>query len=240
MLEEIDADILKIASFDVGNLPFINRIAKSKKPVVMSIGGGKEDQIRSSVEILLKYHNKIAILHCVSEYPCEYNRLGLNNIETLIRDYPQCVIGSSDHFNGILSGPIAYLKGARVFEKHVTLNRAWQGTDHSFALEPDGFRKFVRDITRVPYMLPTKPDIEIGDEPVFKRLGKSIIALVDILPDDIITMEKLSGCIFNTQYIPVRQSNLVIGSIAKRKISKGEPITFADIEMKQKETIKRS
>jgi sialic acid synthase len=229
LLKQIDVDILKVASFDLGNLPLIHRIAGMGKPVVMSVGGGKIEQIRSSVEVLLSHHDEVAILHCVSEYPCEYSRLGLDNIEVLAREFPGCVIGSSDHFNGTLSGPIAYMKGARVFEKHVTLNRAWKGTDHSFALEPDGFRKFVRDIKRVRHMMQPKPTEQLGDERVFKKLGKSLIAYVDIKAGEKITLDNLSGRIFNTQYIPVRESNQVIGSIAKRDIAKGEPIHYADI-----------
>lgn len=230
LLKSIDVDILKVASFDLGNLPLIHRMAALGKPVVMSVGGGKIDQIRSSVEVLLKHHDDVAILHCVSEYPCEYNRLGLNNIDALIKEFPQCTIGSSDHFNGILSGPVAYLKGARVFEKHVTLNRASKGTDHSFALEPEGFRKFVRDIRRVRHMLPPKPADDLGKEKVFKKLGKSIVAYINIKAGDIITLDHLSGRIFSTQYIPVRESNHIIGKVAKRDISKGEPIHDADIE----------
>lgn len=229
LLKQIDVDILKVASFDLGNLPLIHRIASMGKPVVMSVGGGKINQIRSSVEVLLSHHDEVAILHCVSEYPCEYNRLGLDSIEVLIKEFPDCVVGSSDHFNGTLSGPIAYMKGARIFEKHVTLNRAWKGTDHSFALEPEGFRKFVRDIKRVRHMMQPKPTEELGDERVFKKLGKSLIAYVDIKAGDKITLVNLSGRIFNTQYIPVRESNQVIGSIAKRDIAKGEPIHYADI-----------
>jgi N-acetylneuraminate synthase/sialic acid synthase len=230
LLKKIDVDILKIASFDLGNLPFIHRIACMGKPVVISIGGGKIDQIRSSIEVLLKHHDEVAILHCVSEYPCEYNRLGLDNIERLIAEFPQCTIGSSDHFNGTLSGPVAYLKGARVFEKHVTLNRSWKGTDHSFALEPDGFRKFVRDIKRVRHMMPPKPADDLGNERVFKKLGKSLIAYSDIKAGDIFTLDNLSGMIFSGQHIPVRESNLVIGRIALRDIEKGEPIQYADLQ----------
>ena len=229
LLGSIDVDILKIASFDVGNLPLVNRIAALGKPVAISVGGGKIDQIRSSVELLLNHHNEVAVLHCVSEYPCEYNRLGLDSIEALIEEFPECVIGSSDHFNGILSGPVAYLKGARVFEKHVTLNRASKGTDHSFALEPQGFRKFVRDIKRVRHMLPPKPTEELGNESVFKKLGKSLIACVDIKAGEEITLNNLSGRIFNTQYIPVRESNQVIGSVAKHDIAKGAPIQYSSI-----------
>jgi N-acetylneuraminate synthase/sialic acid synthase len=229
LLQQVGVDILKVASFDLGNLPFIQRIARLGKPVVMSVGGGKIDQIRSSVKVLLDHHDEVAILHCVSEYPCEYNRLGLDNIEILIREFPGCAIGSSDHFNGTLSGPVAFLKGARVFEKHVTLNRAWKGTDHSFALEPEGFRKFVRDIKRVPKMMPAKPTDDLGNENVFKKLGKSLVAYVDIQAGDIITMDMLSGKIFGTQIIPVRESSQVINKLAKRSIAKGEPIQYADL-----------
>lgn len=231
LLRSIDVDIIKIASFDLGNLPFINRIAALGKPVVMSIGGGKIDQIRSSVDVILKHHDKLAILHCVSEYPCEHNRLGLDNIEILIKEFPWCTIGSSDHFNGTLSGPVAYMKGARVFEKHVTLNRASKGTDHSFALEPEGFRKFVRDIKRVRHMLPPKSVDDLGNEKVFKKLGKSLVAYKDIKAGEEITLDHLSGRIFNTQYIPVRESNRIIGSIARRDLSKGEAIHYSDINV---------
>lgn len=230
LLKKIDVDILKVASFDLGNLPFIRRIASLGKPVVMSVGGGKIDQIRSSVEVLLNHHDEVAILHCVSEYPCEYNRLGLDNIEVLIKEFPGCAIGSSDHFNGTLSGPVAYLKGARVFEKHVTLNRAWKGTDHSFALEPEGFRKFVRDIKRVRHMMMPKPADDLGSERVFKKLGKSLVAYADIKAGERFTLENLSGRIFNMQYIPVRESNQVVGRVAKRNVSKGEPIHYSDLE----------
>lgn len=230
LLQDVGVDILKVASFDLGNLPFIHRIAATGKPVVMSIGGGKIDQIRSSVEAVLSHHNQLAILHCVSEYPCEYNRLGLDNIETLTKEFPDCIIGSSDHFNGTLSGPVAYMRGARVFEKHVTLNRAWKGTDHSFALEPEGFRKFVRDVKRVRHMMQPKPLDDLGNEYVFKKLGKSLVAYEEIKAGDCIDLDKLSGRIFSTQYIPVRESNRVIGGIAKRNIAKGEPIHYEDVE----------
>ena len=230
LLEDIGVDIIKVASFDLGNLPFIRKIALTKKPIVMSIGGGLIDQIRSSVEEILKIHNDLALLHCVSEYPCEFDRLGLGNIGDLINEFPLCTIGSSDHFNGTLSGPIAYMQGARVFEKHVTLNRAWKGTDHSFALEPEGFRKFTRDIKRVRHMLPPKPADDLGNEYVFQKLGKSLISTKDIKAGDVISIENLSGKIFNEQHLPVRNSNLIIGKRAKKDITKDQPILLSDIE----------
>lgn len=224
-------EILKIASFDLGNIPFINKIAQSGLPVVISIGGGKFDQIQSSVEELLKYltPDKVSILHCVSEYPCTVDKLGLNNIENLQTAFPDITIGLSDHFNGILSGPIGFMKGANVFEKHVTLNRSWIGTDHSFALEPDGFKKFVRDIHRVNQMMDPKPISDIGNEAVFKKLGKSIVASRNLNAGDILTVDNLSGKIFENQYIPVRESNNILGKTIKTNLSMGSPITFDNI-----------
>lgn len=228
LLVDLKADMLKISSFDLGNIPFIAKIGKTKIPVVMSIGGGSEAQIMASVQTINDFHNNLSILHCVSEYPCEYDRLGLENIQLLKGLYPNNPIGLSDHFSGILSGPLAYQMGARVFEKHVTLNRSWKGTDHSFALEPDGFRRFARDIRRTPKMLKRKNSDNLGQEPVFKKLGKSLVAASDIKIGDKFNVDNLSGKIFSTQFIPVRRSNEVIGKIALVDIRKGEPIQLSD------------
>jgi N-acetylneuraminate synthase/sialic acid synthase len=227
---DIGVDIIKIASFDLGNLSFINKIANKKKPVVISVGGGNIKQISHSIKILERKKIKYIILHCVSEYPCEYNRLDLGQIKKIKKKFPKSIIGSSDHYNGILSGPIAYLQGARVFEKHVTLNRGWKGSDHSFALEPEGFRKFVRDTKRTPFMIKSKPAKEIGKEIIFQRLGKSIIASKKIKAGSKISINNLSGKIFLQQYIPVRESLDVIGKIAKYTIEKNEPLTYKMIK----------
>jgi sialic acid synthase len=222
-------DLIKIASFDLGNLPFLNKISKKGIPVVMSTGGGDLKVVQDSVEILQKGINDISVLHCVSEYPCAHDRLGLEVIEKYLKMFPSCKIGMSDHFSGILSGPVAYMLGARVFEKHVTLNRSLKGTDHSFALEPHGFASFVRDIHRVPEMMPIKKDGTLGTEPVFIKLGKSIVAAVDLKAEDTITMDDLSGKIFSDQYTPVRESINFIGAKLKKSVNAGELITYKDV-----------
>jgi sialic acid synthase len=229
LISKAGVDIIKIASFDLGNLPFIDLIAKKKKIVAISTGGGNLIEIKKSVELLEKRKIKTILLHCVSEYPCPYNNLGLENISLYKKKFPKCIIGSSDHFNGILSGPVAYLQGARVFEKHVTLNRGWKGTDHSFALEPEGFGRFVRDIHRVGMMLPTKKKYDIGKEPVFTKLGKSLIANKLIKKGKKIKINDLSGKIFQENIVLVRYSHKIIGKKVKKDILKGTPITLSDI-----------
>lgn len=235
-LLQVGVDILKVASFDLGNLPFLKRIAKTQKPIVLSTGGGSERHVAESIKEITKYTDDLAILHCVSEYPCPPERLGLKKIAQLTKDYPQHSIGSSDHFNGILSGPIAYTFGARVFEKHVTLNRADKGTDHSFALEQKGFSDFIRDVNRTPLMYHSKPEDSLGIEPVFKKLGKSLVALTDIKQNEELSLDNLSGKIFNEVITPVRESYRFIGLQLKHDVTAGTPITLDMIVNKNAST----
>ena len=225
-------DIIKIASFDLGNLSLIKKICLKKKPVIISIGGGNDLQINSTIKLLKKFKIPVGILHCNSEYPTHFSKLGLENIKKLKKKYSEFTIGSSDHFNGILSGPVAYLMGARIFEKHVTLDRSWKGTDHAIALEPEGFRKFTRDIKRVPLMLPLKDKKKIGREPVFKKLGKSIIAKQRIKKNQKIKIEDLTGRIFQKNFIPIRETYKIIGKKLNKDIKPMEPIKFNDIKKK--------
>ena len=230
-LVELGVALLKIASFDLGNLPLIDKIGRTGLPVVLSVGGGNAEQIKASVETLRAHHDDIAVLHCVSEYPCPVERLGLDNIDALRAAFPDLSVGLSDHFNGILSGPVAYLKGARVFEKHVTLNRSLKGTDHSFSLEPGGFRRFVRDIRRVPQMMTPKPAEDLGTEAVFQKLGKSLVAARPLAAGAVLTLDDLSGRIFNEQIIPVRRSVEVIGRRLKVDLEKGAALRFEMLEL---------
>lgn len=225
ILIDLQIELLKIASFDLGNLSLAEQIGKSGISVVLSTGGGNLEHITSTLNVFEKYKNEVGLLHCVSQYPCEYNYLSLSKIKQLKSMFPNTVVGLSDHFNGILSGPIAFTMGARIFEKHVTFNRAWKGTDHSFSLELEGFRRFVRDIKRVPKMIEVN-EVNIGEEPVFKKLGKVIVAKRNIKNNTKILLEDLKGQICTVEGIPVRDTFKVVGKTSRVEIKENEPITF--------------
>ena len=229
LLCDIGVDLIKVASFDIGNLPFLEKIAKTKLPVVISTGGANKKQIKDSIELICRTHNDLAVLHCVSEYPCPPEKLSLLNINFLEKNFKNISVGLSDHFNGISSGPIAYMLGARVFEKHVTMDRSWKGSDHCFALSSHGFSQFVRDIRRTPVMLAQKPKDDLGNERVFQRLGKSLIASHDLPVGTKLDLDNLSGKIFEDTFIPVRESSSVIGSSLKSFKKAGEPILLSDL-----------
>ena len=229
LLCNIGVDAIKVASFDIGNLAFLNKIAKSKLPIVMSTGGAKDDQIKSSVDLISKTHKNLALLHCVSEYPCPPEKMSLSKLSDLKTNFKDITIGSSDHFNGILSGPLAYMLGARVFEKHVTLDRSWKGSDHSFALSKHGFSQFVRDIKRTPIMLKNQLKSDLGEERVFQKLGKSLVASIDLKKGSKLTLDNVTGKIFVNTYIPVRESSSIIGQRLNTSKKAGQPILEEDI-----------
>ena len=122
--------------------------------------------------------------------------MSLSKLSDLKTNFKDITIGSSDHFNGILSGPLAYMLGARVFEKHVTLDRSWKGSDHSFALSKHGFSQFVRDIKRTPIMLKNQLKSDLGEERVFQKLGKSLVASIDLKKGSKLTLDNVTGKIF--------------------------------------------
>ena len=229
LLQKVKVDMIKIASFDLGNLSLIKEVIKSKIPFIISTGGGNNNVIEHTMSFIKKFTNNFSILHCVSKYPCSFNDLNLSKITYLKKKYPNIIIGLSDHFNGTLSGPIAYKYGARIFEKHVTFSRAWKGSDHAFSLEPNGFKNFVRDIKRVPHMHKSI-NKNLGRENVFKKLGKSIIASRNISKGKTINLNDLDGMIFEENYFPIRNSYKLIGKKTKKNLNKGDPITMIDID----------
>lgn len=233
MVSRLDVSMIKVASFDCANIPFLNKVKNVGKPVVLSTGGCSMRHIEWAAEVFKNFEAGFSILQCVSDYPCPSENLNLQRIVTLKNRFPEFKIGLSDHFNGILSGPIAAMLGATVFEKHVTFNRGWKGTDHKFALELEGFRKFVRDIRRVPQMLGDgNYDEEVGSEPVFQKLGKVLIAVENIPEGMIFSTENIRGQIVGEglKGIPVRDSQLVLGQKARSHYRAGEVICNAELD----------
>src|SRR5919201_3944951 len=152
-LAELDIDAFKFASGDLLNVPLIRHVASFGKPLLISTGGGTLSDIDRAVEAASAVNSQLAVLHCTASYPAEVEDLHLRVITTLRERYPELVIGFSDHHNGIAMSLVAYMLGARVLEKHFTLNHAWKGTDHPMSLMPEGMRKLVRDLRRAPVAL---------------------------------------------------------------------------------------
>jgi sialic acid synthase len=180
-LESLDVPAYKIASGDLKSIPLIKYVASFKKPLVVSTGGGTLEDVRRMYEAVMPINQQLAILQCTAGYPPAFEELDLKVIETFRKEFPEAVIGFSSHDNGIAMAVAGYVLGARVIEKHFTLNRAMKGTDHAFSLEPVGLRKMVRDLKRTRIALGDgkKKSYPSEQKPLVK-MGKKLVAARDL------------------------------------------------------------
>jgi N-acetylneuraminate synthase/sialic acid synthase len=149
--------------------------------MIISTGGGTIDDVQRAYEAVGEVNSQIAILQCTAGYPAEWDELDLRVIGTYRDLFPDVVIGFSSHDNGIAMPVAAYVLGARIVEKHFTLNRAWKGTDHRFSLEAQGLRKMVRDLRRTRVALGDGMKTMYASEaaPIMK-MGKKLVAARDL------------------------------------------------------------
>jgi 3-deoxy-D-glycero-D-galacto-nononate 9-phosphate synthase len=146
LLKLFTPDRLKVASRDLTNLPLIAALAETKIPIILSTGMAGKKELDDALDIISKVHNNISILHCVSQYPTSPNNVNLNTIKFLQETYPKYTIGYSDHTIGISAPVAAVALGARIIEKHITIDRRMKGTDQAGSLGPDGVNRMIRDI----------------------------------------------------------------------------------------------
>lgn len=147
-LAELEVPAIKIASGDLKSVQLLQYAAKVGVPLIVSTGAATMEDVERAYEALSAVTSEFAILQCTAAYPPAFEQLDLGVIPTYRERFPETVIGYSGHDNGIAMATVAYTLGARIVEKHFTLNRAMKGTDHPFSLEPVGLRKLVRDLRR--------------------------------------------------------------------------------------------
>mgnify|MGYP001502262370 FL=1 len=229
-LEKLNFPAYKIASADLINTPLQTKIAETKKPIFLSTGGGSFEDIERAYKNITKINKNLIILHCTASYPALPKDMNLNVIPELVKRYSDMVIGLSDHENGIDAASIAYMLGARVFEKHFTLDRSWKGTDHPFSLEPQGLEKMIRNLKRIPLMLGSnnKKPLESEKKPL-NKMYKSIVSANDLKKSHVLSYKDLAfkspgGGLKPYQY------NLLINKKIKKDLKKDDLITLDCLE----------
>lgn len=229
-LNELGMTFFKIASGDLQNLPLLRHVAKFGKPMIISTGGANFQMIDDAVSEINKFHNEVAILQCTASYPAPFEQLNLRVIETLRDKYPDNVIGFSGHDNGIAMALASYALGARVIEKHFTLNRALKGTDHAFSLEPTGMRKMVRDLSRLSVALGDgQKKIYDNEVAPLRKMGKMIVAARDLAAGHLITEDDLEFRSPSAGLSPSKL-DLVLGKKLGTAVKAYEAIQLENIE----------
>jgi N,N'-diacetyllegionaminate synthase len=147
-LHEIKCDIYKIASFDLVNKNLLKKIGSIKKPVILSTGMSNLDEIKIAFDILQENTHKIALLHCISAYPTKEINANLLAISKLKESF-NCVIGHSDHTNGIKVPLLAVAAGAQVIEKHFKIDQSMECVDESVSITELQLRELVLGIREI-------------------------------------------------------------------------------------------
>jgi sialic acid synthase len=228
-LAALDVPAFKMASGDLKNTPLLKYVAHMGKPMFVSTGGGTLEDVQRAYDTIMPINPKLCLLQCTASYPVEPEDTNLRVIITYRERFPDIVIGLSDHQNGIAMAPLAYFLGARVVEKHFTLNHAWSGTDHAFSLEPIGMHKMVRDLCRARIALGdgVKRVLPCESKPLFK-MAKKIVAARDLPAGHVLSRMDIAIKSPNDG-LPPYELDKVIGRVTLRDLTEDENIFFKDL-----------
>lgn len=190
-LEEMNVPVYKVASFEITDIPFIKKIAKTGKPIIMSTGIAYMSDIELAMRTCREAGNEnVILLKCTSSYPAPYEDINLKTIPSMKETF-DCITGLSDHTMGSAVAGAGVALGAKVVEKHLTLSRADGGADAAFSMEPqefkemvDNIRKIEKAVGRVTYDLTDKQKAE-------REHTRSLFVAQDMKAGDVFTPDNL-------------------------------------------------
>lgn len=223
-LEKLEMDFWKIPSGEITNLPYLERIAQTGRPIVMSTGMCEESEISDAVTILKdKKSGEITLLHCNTEYPTPYKDVNLKAMLTL-EEHFKVKVGYSDHTKGIEIPIAAAALGAQVIEKHFTLNRNMEGPDHKASLEPMELTAMINAIRHIEEAIGTGEKYPSVSERKNRTIArKSIVANCKIKKGEIFNQKNLTVKRPGNGISPMNWYK-VIGTKAIRDFEKDEQI----------------
>jgi|TARA_R110002167_G_scaffold109475_1_gene279248 sialic acid synthase SpsE len=183
---------LKIAGFESTDWRFVDMVASTGLPLIISLGiGFKEEYLDIINAITRDYNNDVTLLHCNNAYPTPTSDINLNTIPYLIKN-TNCKIGLSDHTTSTLTPAIAVAAGATTIEKHFTLDKNLPGPDHAFALEPNQLKEMIDKIAFAEIMMGGIKGEYSKSELNFTKARRSIVAKSNIKVGDLLTVDNIT------------------------------------------------
>ena len=239
-LAELGAPAFKIASADLVNTPLLRHVAAHGKPIFLSTGGGTIEDVERAVDTILPINSQLCLLQCTAAYPCAVDELHLRVIETYRERFPGVVVGLSDHQSGIAMALVGYMLGARVIEKHFTLDHAWKGSDHAFSLMPDGMRRLVRDLHRVPVALGDgvkRPSP--SEERPLEKMGKKLVAARDLPAGHVLEPDDLEAKSPADGGLPPYELDRLLGKRLLRPLAFEQDVSLEDVAFAEEPVVAR-
>ena len=228
-LADLDMPAFKIASGDIKNTPLLEHVASFGKPMIVSTGGADMEDVERAYDTIMPINPQLCLMQCTSGYPPVFEELNLGTITTFRERFQDVVVGLSSHDSGMAMALVGYILGARIIEKHFTLNRAMKGTDHAFSLERPGLRRMVRDLRRSKVAIGDgiKRPFSSETAPMYK-MGKKLVLARDLPAGTVLTREDIAIKSPNDGLAPYRLAE-VIGKQILRPMSRDETISFDDL-----------
>lgn len=219
-LEEIHVDAYKIASTDTTNIPFLRRVAKKNKPIFLSTGMCNLEEIDIAVREIEKYNPKLILLQCTANYPIKDTEVNLCVIDEFKKRY-LCLTGFSDHSKGVGAAPYSVPMGARVIEKHFTLDKGMIGPDHKASLQPDELKLLVNEVRKVEKYIGVQTSKQLTESEKFtkKSLQKCVVAKESIAKGDFFSEQNLTCKRTGGVGIGAIEFDCLVGKTAKREYS---------------------
>lgn len=227
-LEELNCPIYKIASFENGDIPLLKKVAQTKKPVIISLGMIRLEEIKEAVDTLKSNGcGDLTLLKCTSSYPANVENSNLLTILDLQKHFPDCKIGLSDHTLGIGAAVASVALGATVIEKHFTLSRAEGGVDSAFSIEPAEMKQLVEECNNA-YLALGKVNYELSEsEKKSLKFRRSLYVVKDIKKGEKITSDNVRSIRPGYGLHP-KYYEEVLGKIALRDLKFGAPLKMED------------
>ena len=236
LLDSLDVPAFKIASADITHLPLIKKIASKKKPIFISTGMASMDEIHQAVSTIENEGNKnIIIMHCITSYPTKPEEANLEMIRTLNREFPNFIIGYSDHTLGTDIAAFSVLYGSKCIEKHFTHDKTLSTSrDHRLSLDSDDFIELINKIkiAEISKGQSRREDFDSEKEAV-KFARRSIVSQTKIPKGAKISAEMLDVKRPGTGIQP-KYFNEILGKVVIQDIEKDVPITWEDLEYNEK------
>ena len=225
LLESIDVPAYKIASFELVDIPLIQRVAKTGKPMIMSTGMATLAEIEEAVQAARQAGaTDIALLKCTSAYPAPPASMNLRTIPDLAERFA-VPVGLSDHTLGIAVPAAAVVLGACIIEKHFTLSRSVPGPDSAFSLEPDEFKAMVDAVRVTEQALGSVQYAITSQEKASSVFRRSMFVVEDMRAGETFT-EVNVRCIRPGHGLAPKHFPEVLGQRASRSISRGTPLDW--------------
>ena len=227
-LEKLKVPAYKIGSGELTNLPFLEYVAKTSKPIILSTGMSNNSEIKNAVKILKKHNNPYALLQTTSIYPSDYSEIKLGVIEKLQRQF-KVPIGLSDHSIGIYTAIAGVAKGASIIEKHFTLDKTMPGPDQKISLDPLELKELVVGCNAVKQALGDSKLILKNEKPIRKFAEASVVTIKTIDKGEKFTLENITTKRPGTGDILASQFYKIIGTNEKKSIKSNKQLARADI-----------